>query len=46
MGVPKPEPGPVSDKLTPILISASAAVLVTAVMAKASRVFFSFMLVS
>jgi hypothetical protein len=36
----------VSDKLTPILISASAAVLVTAVMAKASIVFFSFIVVS
>jgi hypothetical protein len=36
----------VSDKLTPIFISAKAAVLDTAVMANASRVFLSFMLVS
>jgi hypothetical protein len=43
MGKPKPEPGPVSAKLTPMLMSAKAAVLTKETMAEAKRVVLNFM---
>jgi hypothetical protein len=43
IGMPRPEPGPVSARLTPMLISARAAVLLRAVMATATRVLMAFM---
>jgi hypothetical protein len=43
--MPRPEPGPVSERLTPIYTSANAAVP-AAMMAKATSDFFMFMLVS
>ena len=46
IGMPKPEPGPVNAKLTPMLMSANAAPLVNAATATLNRVFFSFMVVS
>jgi hypothetical protein len=45
MGIPKPEPGPVKAKLTPMLMSAKAAEHAT-VAARVTRVFLKFMVVS